>query len=187
MNTADFLTMSAAIVPDRVALVDPDERVTYADLQSQVNRLAQSLQARGVAKGKNVGVMAVNSAKFVAVYYATAALGATFVPLNFRAKPEELTYMINTADVNVLFISERYYPLLEEIRSTLTVDHVFTLGFEVAGHETFEGLVEAGEDIPVFTEIEEDDASLLIYTSGTTAMPKGVELSYRALDRKSVV
>jgi len=182
MNTADFLTMSAAIVPDRVALVDPDEQVTYGELQTQVNRLAQSLQAKGVAKGNNVGVMAVNSAQFVAIYYATAALGATFVPLNFRAKPEELTYMINTADVNVLFISERYYPLLQEIRSTLQgVEHVFALGFEADGLETFDGLVETGEDIPVFVDIEEDDASLLIFTSGTTAMPKGVELSYRAL------
>ena len=136
----------------------------------------------GVGKGNNVGVMAVNSAQFVEIYYATAALGATFVPLNFRAKPEELTYMINTADVNVLFISERYYPLLQEIRRTLAgVEHVFALGFEGEGLETFDALVESGEDIPVFTDIEEDDASLLIYTSGTTAMPKGVELSYHAL------
>jgi acyl-CoA synthetase (AMP-forming)/AMP-acid ligase II len=181
MNTAEFLTITAAIVPDRIALVDPEERVTFEQFQSRVNRLAQGLQALGVGKGKNVGVMSVNSVKFVEAYYATAQVGATFVPLNFRAKPDELTYMINTADINLLFISERYYPLLQEIRSTVPgVETVVTVGFEAEGERTFEQVC-AHEDIPVFTDINEDDVSLLIFTSGTTAMPKGVQLSYRAL------
>ena len=182
MNTADFITITAAIVPDRVGLVDPDERVTFEQFQTRVNRLAQGLLAMGVGKGSNVGVMSVNSVKFVEAYYATAAVGATFVPLNFRAKPDELSYMINTADIGTLFISERYYPLLQEIRSNVPrVANVITVGFEVAGVPTYDSVVANSEDIPVFTDIDEDDVSLLIFTSGTTAMPKGVQLSYRAL------
>ena len=182
MNTAEFITITAAIVPERVAFVDPDERVTFGEFQSRVNRLAQALLAQGVGKGENVGVLSVNSVRFVEIYYATAAVGATFVPLNFRAKPEELTYMISAADVTTLFISERYYSLLGEVRATLpNLKRVYTLGFEADGDETIEQLAATAEDIPVFTAIEEDDVSLLIYTSGTTAMPKGVQLSYRAL------
>ena len=182
MNIADFLTMSAAMVPDRVALVDAEESVAYAEFQSRVNRLAQALQGIGVGTGSSVGVMSVNSARFVEIYYASSAVGATFVPINFRAKPEELSYMLNAADVNVFFLAERYHPLFEQVRAALpNVQHVYSLDFEAEGIETFESLRDSGEDAPVFVAIEEDDTSLLIYTSGTTAMPKGVQLSYRAL------
>jgi len=182
MNTAEFLTISSAIVPDRIAVVGDEERVTYQDMASRVNRLAQAMQALGVGKGANVGVMSVNSPAFVEIYYAAASVGATFVPLNFRAKTEELTYMINSADVNILFISERYWPILEQIRDAVPqVEHVFTLDFEAPGYQTYAQLRESGEDIPVFAEVDDDDPTLIIYTSGTTSMPKGVVLSYKAL------
>ncbi|MCK9486144.1 MAG: long-chain-fatty-acid--CoA ligase [Dehalococcoidia bacterium] len=181
MNTAEFLTISAAIVPDRAAVVGPDERVTYAELQSRVNRLAQSMQTLGVQKGENVGVMAVNCPEYVEIYYATAALGATLVPLNFRAKAEELTYMVESTDVTTLFIAERYWPIWESIASSLPqVKNAIPLDFEREGH-TFRSLCEGGEDIPVFTEIDEGDSTLIIFTSGTTSLPKGVVLSYQAL------
>ena len=74
--------------------------------------MANALQGLGVVKGDHVGVMAVNSSEYVTIYYACAKLGATFVPLNYRAKDEELTYMLNTAEVKVLFISDRYQELV---------------------------------------------------------------------------
>ena len=182
MNTAEFLTIAASMVPDRDVLTDPDDSCTYLQLQSRVNRLAQALQALGVGRGKNVGIMGVNSNAFVELYYATSTVGATFVPLNYRAKTEELSYMIDTGEVNVLFISERYFPLLQEIRSSLkTVERVYTLGFSADELQTLEQLRDQGADEPVFTEIDEDDPSLVIYTSGTTALPKGVVLTHRTL------
>ena len=182
MNTAEFLTIGGAMVPDRVAVVDPDDSCTYQELQSRVNRLAHAFKVLEVGKGNNVGVLGVNSTAFLEIYYAAATVGATFVPLNFRAKTEELTYMMNASEVNVLFISERYYPLLQEIRSTLdTVEHVYTLGFRAEGVPTFEELRQQGRDEAVFTEVDDDDASLVIYTSGTTALPKGVVLTHKTL------
>jgi len=182
VNTAEILMISGASVADRTALVDPDERVTYAELQTRANMMANALQGIGVSKGQNVGIMAVNSAKFVELYYATAAVGATFVPLNFRAKPEELQYMCDASDVNVLFVSERYFPLFQEIKASLPkIHHVFTLDFTADGYQTFDQLRSTGEDIPVFSDTDDDDAAIVIYTSGTTSLPKGVELSHKAL------
>jgi len=181
MNTAEFLTISAAIVPDRVAVVGEDERVSYAELQARVNRLAQALQALGVGKGANVGMMAVNSPAYAEIYYASAAVGATFVPLNYRAKPEELSYMVNAADVNVLFVEERYWSIYQDMKSAVPgVQHAFPLGF-AAGGQSYSALRDSGEDIPVFADIDDGDPTLIIYTSGTTSLPKGVVLSYRAL------
>ena len=182
MNTAEFLTISASIVPDRVAITDPDDSCTYTELQSRVNGLAHAFKGLEIGKGHNVGVMAVNCTAFVEIYYASSTVGATFVPLNFRAKTEELTYMINASEVDVLFISERYYPILQEIRSALkTVEHIYTLGFRAEGLSTFEELRDQGADEPTFTDVDDDDASLIIYTSGTTALPKGVVLTHKTL------
>ena len=182
MNTAEFLMIPAAMVADRPSLADPDGSCTYAELQSRVYKLAQAFAKLGVGKGHNVGVMAVNCAAYVEIYYATSAVGATFVPLNYRARPEELTYMVDTANVNIIFLSERYHPLLEQIRGDIPqVKHMYTLGFTAEGLDTYEELREQGADEPMFTEIDEDDASLVIYTSGTTALPKGVVLTHRTL------
>ena len=182
MNTAEFLMISAAIVPDRTALVGSDGRMTYAELQSSTNQLANALQAMGVGKGENVGVMAVNCPEFVEIYYASAAVGATLVPLNFRAKTEEITHMVNEADVTTLFISERYWPIYEGVKDALPgVRNVIGLGFSPSDAQSFADVRSSGEDIPVFADVDDADPTLLIYTSGTTSLPKGVVLSYQAL------
>src|SRR5688572_5365445 len=102
MNTAEFLQISSLMVPDRDALVCGDKRVTYAEMADRVNRLANWLIEQGAGADNPVGVMALNGNEFVEAYYAAAKVGATFVPLNYRAKQEELTYMINTSDIHVL-------------------------------------------------------------------------------------
>lgn len=182
MNTAEFLTISAAIVPDRDAVVGANGRSNYAELQTRVNKLANGLQGLGVSKGQNVGIMAVNCPEFVELYYATASVGATFVPLNFRAKTEELTHMVNEADVGTLIIGERYWPIYEQIKDDLPgVVNVIGLDFEPSDAIGYESLIASNEDIPVFTEVDDSDPTLLIYTSGTTSLPKGVVLSYQAL------
>ncbi|MDA1010281.1 MAG: AMP-binding protein, partial [Chloroflexi bacterium] len=182
MNTAEFLTISAAIVPDRTAVVGPDQEVTYQELQSRANRLAQTLQTMGVQKGQNVGVMAVNCPEYVEIYYAAAALGATLVPLNFRAKAEELEYMIESTDVSTLFISERYWPIWEGISGKLPAVHnVVTIDFARDDVPSISQLRERSEDIPVFADVDDSDPTLIIFTSGTTGLPKGVVLSYQAL------
>nr|HRC61843.1 AMP-binding protein [Dehalococcoidia bacterium] len=182
MNTAEILMIAGSMVPDRVALSDPKGSVTYSDLQSRVNKLANALQGLGVGKGANVGIMAVNSNQFVELYYATASVGATYVPLNFRAKTEELQYMLDASDVNVLFVSERYFGILEQIKGSLPkIQKVYTLDFTADGHETYESLLASGEDSMVFADVDDDDAALVIYTSGTTALPKGVVLTHKTL------
>src|SRR3990170_6965026 len=117
MNTAEFLTISAAVVPAGEALVSGETRISYAEMQSRVNRLANALQSLGVGRGTAVAVMAVNCPQYVEAYYACAKLGAVFVPLHYRAKHEELDYMVNASESQLLFVGERYLDLVSGLRS----------------------------------------------------------------------
>ncbi len=179
MNTAEFLDISAAVVPDRPALITEETSKSFLEVQTEVTKLANALQGLGIAKGDHVGVMAVNSSEYVIIYYACAKLGATFVPLNYRAKDEELTYMVNTAEVKVLFLSDRYQELVAKIGPELTsVEHYVALETASGDQQHYNDLLASGSDDFVYTEIEDDDATVIIYTSGTTAMPKGVVVTY---------
>jgi acyl-CoA synthetase (AMP-forming)/AMP-acid ligase II len=182
VNIAEFLSISAASVPDRLAVVDAERQVSYAQLESRVDRLAQSLWNLGVGPGHAIGVLSVNSLEMIELLYASAAVGATYVPINYRAKRDELAYMANAADVSVLFVSERYWSLYQEIAHLIpSVEYAFTIGHEVEGHQSIEVLRKAPKDVPVTVAIGEDDPALIIYTSGTTSRPKGVVLSFRSL------
>jgi acyl-CoA synthetase (AMP-forming)/AMP-acid ligase II len=179
MNTYEFLQITSAILPDREALVGSGKRYTFMEMALRSNRIANILSGLGLQRGDSVAVMSVNSPDFVNVYYGAAKLGITFVPLNYRAKAEELTYMLNTSGAAVVFVSERYLPLLEQIKPTLeTVKHYITMDTRVAGMENLDDLVEAASDDESWVEIEDSDPTIVIFSSGTTGLPKGVVLSY---------
>ncbi len=182
MNTSEFLTIAASIVPDRTAIVYQNETRTFAELQERVNRLANALQARGVKKGGRVAIMAMNSPAYVEAYYASARLGAAFIPLNYRAKKEELAYMVNNSEASVLFVGERYLPLAAEIRPQLqTVQHLIAVDCRPEGMLSYEDLLAQHEPEEVYTDVDEMDPTIIIYTSGTTALPKGVVLTHLGL------
>src|SRR3989304_5517822 len=98
MNTSEFLMIAASVVPDRVAVACEGESRTLPELQERVH-----LQALGIGKGDKVAVMALNSIPYVETYFACSKVGAVFVHLNYRAKKEELAYMVNNSQTKAIF------------------------------------------------------------------------------------
>jgi acyl-CoA synthetase (AMP-forming)/AMP-acid ligase II len=180
VNTVEFLQMAAAIVPERGAIVEPGgPRYTFEQTAGRVARLANALQSLGFGRGDRLAVMSVNSAEYVVTYFAAAALGVTFVPLNYRSKDEELTHMLNVSRCSAVFVSGRYVPLLDRIRPTLTSVREY-IAYDGApdGYRRYEELLAGAPDEPPYVEIDDEDPTVLMFTSGTTAMPKGVQLTY---------
>jgi acyl-CoA synthetase (AMP-forming)/AMP-acid ligase II len=160
--------------------------LSYLDVVDRVSRLASALRGMGIARGTKVAAMGVNSHRYVELYYACAKLGATFVPLNYRAKTEELAYMINTAETTLLAVDERYVNLLAAIRPELqTLGAVIAFDADVEGMSSYERLIASAQPDELDTEFDDADPTILMFTSGTTALPKGVVLSY--LDLTSYV
>ena len=102
MNTTDFLNISAAMCPDRDAIVFEGKRYTFSQLNERTNQLANALAGMGVVKGDRVAMLQVNCNQHVETYFAEAKLGAIYVPLNFRAKGDELTPRTDIYGLGVL-------------------------------------------------------------------------------------
>ncbi|HCH07674.1 MAG TPA: hypothetical protein DEW32_00545, partial [Dehalococcoidia bacterium] len=128
MNTTEFLMISAAIVPDRTAVIFEDRRVTFEEMQARANRLSNALADAGVVSGDRVAILEVNTDRYVEAYFATAKLDAIFVPLNFRARADELSYMINDATPKVVLAGPRYEDLVKSFSGDVEcVDHYISL------------------------------------------------------------
>jgi acyl-CoA synthetase (AMP-forming)/AMP-acid ligase II len=179
VNTTDFLSIAAAICPDRNSVVFEGRRFTFAQIEERSNRLAQALVGMGVRKGSCVGIVAVNCTEHVEAYFAAAKVGGIFVPVNYRSKAEELAYMINHAGISVLFVGSRYAELAASIKAQLpSVRRMITIGLE--NENGYEALIAAHSPDPVYTDIADDDTTILLFTSGTTGRPKAVPLRHDA-------
>ncbi|MBI4299266.1 MAG: long-chain-fatty-acid--CoA ligase [Chloroflexi bacterium] len=181
MNTTEFLTISAAIVPDRLALIFEKNRITYQELQNRVNRLANALSELGVEKGDRVAILQVNCNEHIEGYFATAKLDAIYVPLNFRARAEELTFMLNSSEPKVVLAGERYVEMVKGIAGKLkSVKHYIALEKPQEGWQYYDDLLKKASDEERFPTADDEDLTVLMYTAGTTGFPKGVMLSYNS-------
>lgn len=181
MNTTEFLSIATAICPDKVAIVFEGKRHTFSQLDERANRLGNALSNLGVQKGDRVAMLQVNCNQCVEAYFAVAKLGAIYVPLNFRAKGNEFTYMLNSSEANTLLVGERYIDLVNSIKPNLTsVKNFISIDSQCEGMLCYEDMIASSPAEEVFTEIDDSDTTMLMYTAGTTGSPKGVMLSHNS-------
>ena len=178
MNTTEFLAISAAIVPDRLAMIFEGRRITFEELQARVNRLANALADLGVAAGDRVAMLQVNCNEHIEAYFAAAKLDAVYVPLPFRARADELTHMIRDSAPRVLIAGQRYVDLVRSLGSDAgVVEHHVVLEQPAEGWHSYDDLVDSSDE-ERFPEGDGEDLTMIMFTAGTTGVPKGVMLSH---------
>jgi acyl-CoA synthetase (AMP-forming)/AMP-acid ligase II len=179
VNAANFLSIPAGLFPDQEIVVCGSTRLRYGQCLDRVRRLAGALRGLGVGRGDRVAALHTNCHRYVECFYATATVGGVFVPLNYRAKPPELEHMISAAGVTTLFIGRRYGELVRALRERLpSVSHYVMFEGAEGEFAGYEDLVAHGVPCEDESLVEEDDTAILMYTSGTTALPKGVLLTH---------
>lgn len=181
MNTTDFLNIATAICPDKDAIVFEDKRYTFSQLNERVNRLANGLIKLGVKKGDRVSFIQVNCNQCVETYFAVAKVGAIYLPLNFRAKEKEFEYMLNTAEATTLIAGERYLKIIQNIMPNVkSLVNLISIEEKHDDMLYYEDIISSSSPDEVFTDIADDDITILMYTAGTTGFPKGVMLSHNS-------
>ena len=181
MNTTELLNITSLIVPDRHAIVFDDMRLTFGEIAGRVNRLANGLAELGVGAGDRVAVMQVNCNEHVESYFASAKLDAILVPINFRARAEELTFMLNDSGVKAIILGQRYQDMLRSVKPELTtLEHQITLEAPGEGFVFYDDLLANSSDDERFPTADGDDVTIIMFTAGTTGTPKGVMLSHNS-------
>ena len=182
MNTSDLLTIAAAIVPDRPAVIFDGRTITFEGLAERVNRLANGLSEMGVGPGDRVAVMQVNTNQCIEAYFAAAQLDAIYVPINFRAKSDELAQMLDISQPSCLLIGERYLSLASGV--SVPPERIIVLDAEqdketASGALNYDALLAgASPDQMHFAEAGDEETTVIMFTAGTTGVPKGVMLTH---------
>lgn len=183
MNTLDILNIASSIVPDRTALVAGDEtaaRESYGDLADRGRRLASVLEAVGIKSGDRVAMMEVNAPEHAEAYFACAQIDAIFVPLNFRIRSSELRWMLRDVEARAVIAGDRYASLVSEALSdTGPRPHLIALGDGTThGWQPYEEAIADSPPSDASPVAGDSDATMIMFTSGTSARPKGVVLTH---------
>jgi fatty-acyl-CoA synthase len=189
MYVGDYLGRRAIYTPDNLAVVDagktPHRSFTYADLNNRANRLANWLRnGAGVQKRDRVAILAYDGVEFLDVFFACGKLGAIFVSLNWRLHWRELGTLLQDTSPTVLIYSDAFKDKVENIVEMVdSIHHLVHLdGDGLPNSRYYEKTLAESVLVPVTTDdVTEEDIACLIFTGGTTGLPKGAQISHRMI------
>ncbi|MCO8129288.1 AMP-binding protein [Acidimicrobiia bacterium EGI L10123] len=178
LTVRDHIDRAELVYGDRIAFVDePDQpaqswgSVTYREMAARARSMAVAFDQMGVKHGERVAIVSHNSARLLTAFFGVSAYGRVLVPINFRLNREEIAYIVEHSGASVLLID----PALADDLAGVEAEHTMVLGADT-DQQLFRAV---GEPIP--WEPDEDATATINYTSGTTARPKGVQLTHRSL------
>jgi fatty-acyl-CoA synthase len=179
-TTADFLDRAAQCYPQRTGVVDEPGPFqdgglgsqTHEQLVARARGLAAGLDALGIGRGERVAIVSHNSARLLEAFFGVTAWGRVLVPVNFRLSRDEVAYIVEHSGASVLLVD----PELDEALADVTAAHRFVLGTASDAQ-----LIRSDADPAPWDDPDEDATATINYTSGTTARPKGVQITHRNL------
>ena len=183
ITLAQQLARTAAAHPDRDALVFDERRLSWAQTQVEVTRVAQALKAAGIERGDHVAVWVPNHIEWILLWLAANSIGAVIVAINTRYKTEEVAYILRQSDAKLLvmvgeFVGIDYLAMLARLREE---DLPELRDVVVIGTPEWDAFLDAPAVEIDVDAIAYDDPSFIVYTSGTTGYPKGAVHSSRVL------
>ncbi len=190
MLTGEMLRLSAERVPERTALVGGGVRLDYRTLERDANRFAHALIAAGLRKGDKVAIMAPNVPQYPVVHFGAAKSGCVLVHLSVRYAADELAYVLDKAEVELLVVAQGLLEVVAAVRGRVSrLRQVVAIGGSGAGAAgapgapgavVFADFIADHPPEPPVLALDHDDPFAMTYTGGTTGFPKGVLVSHRS-------
>ncbi len=178
LTPLSFLTRSAYVFPDKVAVVHGERRYTYRELEARVNRLASALRRAGLGKHDRVAFLCPNIPAMLEAHFGVPAAGGVLVAINIRLSSDEIGYILKHSGARFVFVDAELEPVIKPLDlSGVSVVRVDDTG---APGDPYEDFLAGGSPAPVESWLQSEDEMLAInYTSGTTGRPKGVMYTHR--------
>ncbi|MBJ7283280.1 MAG: AMP-binding protein, partial [Acidimicrobiia bacterium] len=184
-NLADLFEAVSDAVPERTALICGDYRSTFAALDERATRLANHLASQGIGRGDHIGLYVYNGPEYVEGTFAAYKLGAVPINVNYRYVEGELAYLFDNADLKGLVFGREFAPRISNILKDSPKLKVFVAvndgtdeDISVIGATEYEAALASASEVRAFAPRSEEDLYIL-YTGGTTGMPKGVMWTQR--------
>lgn len=166
------------VKPDAEAMTYLDRTWTWSEWNDRVRRLAGALQQRGIKRGDVVAFLDKNHPACVELTLAAASLGAANAIINFRLAADELDYVLNDSGAKLLIVGTDLKPTIDRIRDKLTsVEQVIEVTPEGGSGDEYEGLLAESAPVERADDVAPDDVAIIMYSSGTTGRPKGVQIT----------
>src|SRR6202453_330077 len=180
LTPLDFVRRAGKLYGGRLAVVDGDVRLTYAQFCERCERWTAGLAELGVGKGDRVATISPNTHQHLEQFYAIPQRGAVIVPMNYRLTADDFVYMATHSGAKVICVHSEYLDLIDAARARMpTVKHFIALEGEKSGWLPYEALLKERSAALDDNEIVEAELLAINYTSGTTSRPKGVMITHR--------
>ena len=185
-SLSDIPHRTARRTPDKVAIVDGDTRLTFAQLDALVSRAAAGLASTGLEQGGRIALLSHNCWQFAVLTFAAARCGAILVPVNFMLGGEEIAFILDHSEATVFVVEDALLEVAERAVAASSGDVTTRAVLRLGGLDLPDGWTDAQEwfdhtgEVPEVV-LDDDDPVRLMYTSGTESKPKGVLLPSRSL------
>ncbi|MGI9624899.1 MAG: acyl-CoA synthetase [Acidimicrobiales bacterium] len=173
-----MIARRALLTPRRAALTFEGETWSYSEFVDRIDRFATVLAAGGIERGDRVGYLGLNHPNFLVTFFAAARLGATFVPINFRLVGSELSFIASDSGIKTMVADDMHKDVLDGVRADMPCDRYIGSESGSDGWEDMQALVASAAPIGDGISVDGDEIAVIMYTSGTTGLPKGAMLTH---------
>jgi fatty-acyl-CoA synthase len=186
MYIGDYLARRELYSPDKLAFVDagksPEWRLTFRDANRRANKLANWLQSQGIGKGDRVAILARDGYEHLDLFFACSKLGAIHTALNWRLHWQELLEIFQYTTPKLLVFSDDFKDGVSNLITNYQLPILHLDGEGITGSQLFESVLQSSPETPVTCPtLEAEDIAALIFTGGTTGLPKAAEVSHRMI------